>query len=151
MYRLTKFLISSGRWGVASEIAAAATFVIGLVDHAKDRPLSGFIFVCLSVPLFWIGAYLAWLKTQEHVERMEGECEAPKPFLRYEENRNIHSVASEFFVQVEGDRNAFDVEITSEAAVATNHRRVGMQWEVPTGAIGKTPVPISASCIQYEI
>jgi hypothetical protein len=43
-------------------LAALLAFGIGIWDHAHDKPLSAFVFVALSVPLFWFGACRAWLK-----------------------------------------------------------------------------------------
>lgn len=63
-----EFFVDSGRWGVTSEVAALIVFLIGLWEHGNDRPLSGFIFVCISVPLFWIGAYIAWNKKRTELE-----------------------------------------------------------------------------------
>lgn len=150
MYRIKNFILDSGRWGVASEIAALAVFAVGLWEHAHDKPLPGFIFVCVSIPLFWLGAYLAWLKKQEKVERLELERETPKLFLRYEETHDTSFDNSGFFVQVEGEKKAFDVNINSEPVVGQSHKRIAMLWEVPKSPIGKCPAPIHAQCVRYE-
>lgn len=70
MSTLSSFLFASGRWAMASDIAAMLTFIIGMWEHAHSRSLTAFILVCVSVPLFWMGAYLAWRR--EYIANREG-------------------------------------------------------------------------------
>jgi hypothetical protein len=62
MRQIGKFIADAGSWGLVSVVAAVVFFAIGIRDHAQDKPISAFVFVCLSVPLFWAGAYIAWSK-----------------------------------------------------------------------------------------
>jgi hypothetical protein len=68
MCSFLRFLQDAGGWGVASVLAAFLFFGISLWEHAHDKPVSAFVFVCLSVPLFWLGAGLAWLKEHRQLE-----------------------------------------------------------------------------------
>lgn len=64
---------------MTSEIAAASFFALGLLEHFRDRAVSGFVFVCLAVPLCWIGAYVAWKKKYDEViELRRKEREVPQ-------------------------------------------------------------------------
>jgi hypothetical protein len=145
-----EFAKDAGRWGVASVVAASFFFGIAVWDHLHDKSVPSFWFLAFSLPLFWAGAFAAWIKKHRRVEELQDAKEYPKPFLQYIEERNINSDRSEFFVQVEGDKNAFDVEISSEPVVGERHKRLAMQWEVPKGPVGKTSVPVRAFCVQYE-
>ncbi len=100
----------------------------------------------------FIFAGLAWqLYTELRKAKAETHShEYPKVYLRYEQSYDTDFYHSGFFVQTEGERNAFDVQITSEPVVAQSHRRIAMQWEVPKGPIGTTPVPIHARCVLYQ-
>ncbi|MFZ0815852.1 MAG: hypothetical protein WAM78_10050 [Candidatus Sulfotelmatobacter sp.] len=57
-----EFVKDAGEWGIASWAAALATFAIGIWEHTHDKPVSAFILICATVPLFWIGGYIAWTK-----------------------------------------------------------------------------------------
>lgn len=100
----------------------------------------------------FIFAGLAWqFYTELRKAKAEGHShEYPRVYLRYEQSYDTDFYNSGFFVQVEGERKAFDVQITSEPVVAQSHRRIAMQWEVPKGPIGTTPVPIHARCVLYQ-
>src|SRR5208337_4933682 len=76
---LIDFIRDAGGWGVASVVAAFLAFGIAIYDHANDKPVSAFVFVCLSVPLFWLGAYLAWKKERGQAKELEQKL---KPMLR---------------------------------------------------------------------
>jgi hypothetical protein len=58
--RIGHFFKDAGRYGVASEIAAAVLFLVAFIEHAKDKTFSPYPFVCLSVLLFFCGTFLAW-------------------------------------------------------------------------------------------
>jgi hypothetical protein len=67
MRRILQFVRDSGGWGVASELTGLVTFGIGLWEHSQDRALRGFVFVAISVPLFWIGAFVAWNRKRDQL------------------------------------------------------------------------------------
>lgn len=69
MRPLKEFVQDAGGWGLVSVVAAALAFGIGWWDHAHDKPISAFVFVCLSIPLFWVGAFLAWHKKRSELEQ----------------------------------------------------------------------------------
>jgi hypothetical protein len=69
MRLFVEFLQDAGGWGVGSVVAAFAFFALGLWEHSQDKSVSAFVFVCLSVPLFWVGAFLAWRKKYKELEK----------------------------------------------------------------------------------
>ena len=64
------FFRNTGAWGVASVSAALLVFGLALWEHAHDKPVSAFVFVCLSIPLFWVGSLVAWRKAAQEVDRL---------------------------------------------------------------------------------
>jgi hypothetical protein len=146
---IPEFVRDAGAWGIASVSTAAIFFLIGLWEHSRDKSVPAFWFVCLTLPLFWIGAYVAWFKKQKMVVALQCSAGIPKVFLKYEQSHDTDFYHSGFFVQVEGERRAFDVSITSDVTVGRNHKRIAMLWEVPTAPIGSTPIPIHVKCVQY--
>jgi hypothetical protein len=63
-----QFIRDAGGWGMTSTLAAFATFAISLYEHIQDKPLSAYLLVAITVPLFWIGAFIAWNKKRREVE-----------------------------------------------------------------------------------
>jgi hypothetical protein len=59
---IKEFIVDAGGWGLTSGIAALVSFGIAIWEHFHDKPVSSFIFICLTVPLFCIGSYKAWAK-----------------------------------------------------------------------------------------
>ena len=149
MRHFLSFILDSGRWGVASEVAALVALVFAIVEHFRDRPVAAFLLMAATVVLFWGGAYAAWSKKREALEKIEKERTAPKLYLRYEESHAIGG-QSGFFVGVEGEQKAFRVTVKSEEAVSMGHKRTGILWEVPAGMIGTDAVPIDAMCVEYK-
>lgn len=56
---------------MASVLAAFLAFGFGIWEHIHDSPVSGFVFVCASVLLFWVGAYVAWYRTFDELEQIK--------------------------------------------------------------------------------
>jgi hypothetical protein len=63
-----EFVVDAAGWGVASVLAAFVSFGIGTWEHFHDKPVSSYILLCLSVPLFWIGSYAAWTKKRQALD-----------------------------------------------------------------------------------
>ena len=100
--------------------------------------------------MFWIGSYAAWLKKHDALADLQKNIEAPKVYLRYDQRHDTSVDYSGFFVQMEGERKAFDVSISSEGVVGQNHKRIAILWEVPAVPIGTTAIPIRAYCVYYQ-
>jgi hypothetical protein len=81
MDSLVEFLRDSGGWGVASEVAALFTYGIGLWEHSHDRPIPAFVLLTISVPLFWIGAYVAWSKKRRDNVTLRTRLKSRNPDL----------------------------------------------------------------------
>jgi hypothetical protein len=150
MSKLRQFFRDSGALGMATEIMAVVSFVIGVIEHIRDKPVATVVLVGASIPLFGYGAYRAWDKQNERAELLLRERGLPKPFMSYKSERHMDFGAAVFFVQVEGEKVAFDVELTSQPAVATDHSRIFMEWSVPKGPVRQTPVPVKAMCRKYK-
>jgi len=67
MQEVREFIADAGGWGVASSFAAAFFLAIGIWEHAQNKSVASFTLVVLSVPLFWIGAYIAWRKKRHEL------------------------------------------------------------------------------------
>jgi hypothetical protein len=83
MRHFSEFVVDSGRWGVVSATAAFLAFIVGLWERFRDRPVSGFVFVGLSVPLFWFGAYLAWDKKRKELQDYADTAKAPLIYVDF--------------------------------------------------------------------
>lgn len=83
MRQLKEFILDSGGWGVASEFAALCFFGVGVWEHVHDKPVSGFVFVCVAVPLFWAGAFFAWSKKHSQVEELLASPDGPHVVVEY--------------------------------------------------------------------
>jgi hypothetical protein len=55
-----EFILDAGWWGMSSEAAAIVAYVFAIYEHSKEKPLTGWVFLVLSVILFWLGSFLAW-------------------------------------------------------------------------------------------
>jgi len=122
------------------------TIVVLIYQQATGKPFTwGWFAAVISAGLAW--QFKSEL-TQEKAKSLASEY--PKLYLRYEEGFDTDFYNSGFFVQIEGEKRAFDVHINSEAVVAQNHKRIAMQWDVPKKPVGTTPVPVHASCMLYQ-
>lgn len=81
MHWLTKFVRDSGGWGLTSEITALVLFTFAIWEHTQDQPVTAFVVLAISVPLFWAGAVVAWKKKLDSVERYQ-ETFSTMPRLR---------------------------------------------------------------------
>lgn len=106
--------------------------------------------VCLSVPLFWMGAIIAYIKKANEVEGLKKERNFPELYLQYEDSYRNDFINSGFFLCVEGERKAGNVEISSEETIGDGHVRLQMRWGNPGHPIGKTPVPVKAECVYQK-
>jgi heme O synthase-like polyprenyltransferase len=58
---------------VASNTASLVLYVLGIISASKyGTSITAFVIVALSVPLFWVGAFIAWNK------QYDGKVEAEK-------------------------------------------------------------------------
>ncbi len=95
---IKEFVVDAAGWGVTSMLAALVSLGIAVWEHSHDKPVSSFLFVCLSVPLFWIGSYVAWAKKKRALETETDKSEAapdihvelPKGVSYMGRDRTIH-------------------------------------------------------------
>lgn len=58
---------------MASNTASLVLYVLGIISASKyGTSITAFVIVALSVPLFWVGAFIAWNK------QYDGKVEAEK-------------------------------------------------------------------------
>jgi hypothetical protein len=65
-------------------IATLVSFAIGIWDRNHNSPVSGFVFLCLTVPLFWVGAYFAWDKKRKELATAVASLTATRPNVEVE-------------------------------------------------------------------
>ncbi len=82
--KMRDFVVDAGGWGVSSVLAAFIVFAFGVWEHTHERPIPGFTFLCLSIPLFWIGAYAAWAKKRNELDRAKERYQVERPRLDIE-------------------------------------------------------------------
>jgi hypothetical protein len=79
MRRFWEFLSGSGGWGLTSNLAAFVLYVIALWEHARDKPITAFILLAATLPVFCAGAYMSWLKKAVQLERIQQQLrEVPR-------------------------------------------------------------------------
>lgn len=60
-------------------MTATAIFAgVGVYEHLGGNNVSAFWFACLTVPLFWVGAYAAWFKKHEAILKLEAGRDMPE-------------------------------------------------------------------------
>jgi hypothetical protein len=64
-----QFLVDAGWLGMSSELAAIAAFPFALYEHERDRTLTSWTFLGLSIGLFLMGTYVAWRQQYEVAEK----------------------------------------------------------------------------------
>lgn len=92
MRRLAEFVRDSGGWGLTSEITALVLFVIAFWEHSHDKSVTAFTLLVVSVPLFWVGAFIAWAKKNKRLE----EIEKAKPRITLSGPDAIHILPNVF-------------------------------------------------------
>lgn len=58
-------------------MSALLAFCVGLLEHFFGFPLQAWLLICLSVPVFWIGAYKAWEKKRDELAREKQRNKLP--------------------------------------------------------------------------
>jgi hypothetical protein len=111
MSPLFNFLKDSGGWGVASVVAAFLFFGISLWERAHDKTVSAFVFLCLSVPLFWIGSLVAWNKKRKEVARLYKPADCPIVRICDWGSMNNNQPPFGFFLQNYGLAAAHEVSL----------------------------------------
>src|SRR5712664_2506671 len=79
MRRFWEFLSDSGGWGLTSKLAAVVLFGIAVWEHARDKSITAFVLLAVSLLLFCAGAYMSWLKKAVQLERIQRQLrEVPR-------------------------------------------------------------------------
>jgi hypothetical protein len=149
---LVEFFVDAGRLGVASETAGITFFLLALVEHARDKTVPFYLFACLSVPLFWVGGFLAWHKKHKALARLEIEKEFPRLYLFYDANFGGASVFhyTGLFLRTEDERVASCIRISSPETVGVFHSRLRIRWTDPGQNVGKNPFPVQLRCVTVK-
>jgi hypothetical protein len=78
MRKFGRFVKDVGNEGLTSLLAAFVCFGLTTWEHFHDKPVAGYVFLCISVVLFYIGAYLAWSKKDAELETLIANRAAPE-------------------------------------------------------------------------
>jgi hypothetical protein len=80
MWRKVKeFTVGAGGWAVASELASLVFFLMSIVSASRYTAfLSAYVFLVISVPLFWIGAFIAWNKKATELDAEKSRNAKPE-------------------------------------------------------------------------
>lgn len=91
---IVQFVSEAGRWAVASAVAAVISACLGIWEHATDHPVSAFILLCPSVPLFWTGAVVVVAKQRKELEGMKAGIARLKAHPPEYENQRTENLTS---------------------------------------------------------
>jgi hypothetical protein len=112
MFRnIEEFAKDAGEWGIASWVTALAMFAIAVWEHIHDKPVSAFILVCVTVPLFWIGSYFAWSKKKQALENERSSHDGPEISLSWPTTRPANTRAA-LFVENTGSVDAYEIKVS---------------------------------------
>jgi hypothetical protein len=75
MKHFKQFIVDSGKWGAASEVAAFVFLCIGIWEHFRDHAVSSFSFLLAASTLFVLGSYAAWDKKRDELEKEKAKSE----------------------------------------------------------------------------
>lgn len=116
-----EFFVDAGTLGVASELAALVAFCIGVWEHIRDKPVSSFVFICLSVLLFWFGAFAAWNRKKLALEAERDRQQQPDVALVWDWS--------------EDERKAKDLLGLTEKSILVHNRSGQYVYNVQIGSI----------------
>ncbi|MGH9511474.1 MAG: hypothetical protein ACRD2U_05000 [Terriglobales bacterium] len=108
---IKEFVVDAGGWGTASVLAAAVSFGISIWDHFHDKPVSSLVFVCLTVPLFWTGSYIAWIKKKQELENEKSLHDGPEISFSWPTIRPANTKRT-LFLENTGPIDAYEVKIS---------------------------------------
>lgn len=143
MRKLRHFVSDAGAWGVASDFASFIFYVIGIVQASKNGAASvtAFVFVAASVPLFWIGAYLAWDKVKGKVQGSEDQIADLK--TAYVKILGVHVPQDNQYTEtITGTQHRIDVHNSSTAKSARDVEAKLIRVEPGVSSL-RLPVPLA--------
>jgi hypothetical protein len=135
---------------------------VQLLERWKKAMMGPFVCIFLAVGEHILGVQFsrAWFVViveagviWQLVSELKGRPEStarPELYLHYVNSYKNDLSNSGFFLRVEGERKAANVEVSSEETVGSNHVRLGMRWFNPGHPIGKDAVPVKAECVYYK-
>lgn len=70
-WKTWKFVVAAGGWGVASTLTASLLYIAALVQASHyGSSVTTVVLLAVTVPLFWIGSYMAWSKEHDENEKL---------------------------------------------------------------------------------
>lgn len=130
-----EFISDAGGWGVASVLAALVSFGFGIYEHILGSPVSAWVLACVSVVVFWLGAYKAWENKRRELTEEKGEHEGPT--VNVEFDFNVRSLGTEVLRLSALNEPAFNVQVAAVSAGGLT----AMFEPIPCLEVGK---PLSA-------
>ena len=111
MFRNVKeFVKDAGEWGITSWAAGLAAFGIGIREHVQEKPVPALILVCLTVPLFWIGGYVAWVKKKHAFEREQSLHGGPEISFAWGAIQPLNTRKT-LFIENGSNTDAYEVKV----------------------------------------
>lgn len=106
-----EFVRDAGEWGAASWVTAGALFAIALWEHLQDKSVAAFMFLCLTVPFFWAGGFVAWIKKKRAFETDRSLHGGPEVSLSWPTIRPA-STKPTLFLENTGPIDAYEVKVS---------------------------------------
>ena len=139
---IKEFVIDTAGWGMTSVLAALASFVVGTWEHFHEKPVSSFIFACLSVLLFWTGSYKAWNKKQRELDHERSLHGGPEISFSWTAVPPLHTRKT-LYLENTGTIDAYEVKVND---IGINKDHCGARFPV----IAKCPRS-SVSQLNFEL
>jgi hypothetical protein len=147
---IIEFIRDSGRWGLTSGLAALVSLSISLYEHGRGSTITSYSFMATSALLFWLGAYISWLKKHRQLEALQAAQRLPQLQLRYSPNVPNALVYSGFSLRADNELEASNVSVCSKETIGDGHVRLALRWEDFGHPIGRNPVPVKVMCGYYK-
>jgi hypothetical protein len=131
MRKIWLFVSDAGGWAVASNTASLVLYVLGIISASKHgASITAFVIVAVSVPLFWIGAFIAWNKQYER--RLQAE----------RKSANRPSISPRSYKKRE--RKGFGLTVT-------NSEYTGYDVHIPNAPVGESGYTLQFDGIFSEL
>lgn len=88
MRQIGRFITGAGGWAMGSNFASFIFYIVGLITLGKyGSSITVTVMLAISVPLCWIGAFLAWKKLDDKLTKGNRPSIAPRSYKKREDGR----------------------------------------------------------------
>jgi hypothetical protein len=135
-------------WGT---LVTSGAFIGSLyIWQGTGHAVPSWIYWTIALAGLIVACFKAWAAEYGKVESLGRERNIPELILQYKDHFRNDLTNSGFFLRVEGERKASNVEISSKETVGENHVQLEMRWSNPGHPIGNTAVPVTAECVYLK-